>query len=401
MPTYKLTIAYDGTDFAGWQKQEPPDPSAHPEQRPQRVAINKLEAGLEAGRPGRIALRTVQAVVERAVREVVREPVLVQGASRTDAGVHARCQVGVFRCGGGEGTEARRHGGTEGGERDEETERRRDEVGGGGRDGGTEARGHEGGGHGSESRATASRATGGWPVGRGVDRLLRAVNSRLPRDVQVVVAELVRDGFDPIGDCVAKGYSYSFWASPHRALWDRRTVWHTWSGLDVAAMREAARWFVGVHDFAAFAAAGHGRVSTVREVFECEVWEEGRDGGTEARRHEGGDVGDGEGGGTEPSPRPSPAGGGRGGESHGSESRATENRAVVEPGRLVRMEISGSGFLYNMVRIIAGTLHEVGRGHIAPGDVPGIIAGLDRRRAGPTLPPEGLCLEWIRYREER
>jgi tRNA pseudouridine38-40 synthase len=371
MPTYKLTIAYDGTDFAGWQKQEPPDPAAHPEQRAQRVAINKLEAGLEAGRPGRIALRTVQAVVERAVREVVREPVLVQGASRTDAGVHARCQVGVFRCGGG----------TEGEARDEETERRRDEVGEES-DGAMERRSDEGGGHGSESRAT-----GGWPVERGVDRLLRAVNSRLPRDVQVVAAEVVRDGFDPIGDCVAKGYSYSFWASPHRALWERRTVWHTWSGLDVAAMREAARWFVGVHDFAAFAAAGHGRASTVREVFACEVWEETerrRDGetewgerghgGTEARRHEGGGT-------------------------HGSESRATLNRAVVEPGRLVRMEISGSGFLYNMVRIIAGTLHEVGRGHIAAGDVPGIIAGLDRRRAGPTLPPEGLCLEWIRYRE--
>lgn len=71
---------------------------------------------------------------------------------------------------------------------------------------------------------------------------------------------------------------------------------------------------------------------------------------------------------------------------------------MVEPGRLVRVDISGSGFLYNMVRIVAGTLHEVGRGHIAAGDVPGIIAGLDRRRAGPTLPPEGLCLEWIRYR---
>lgn len=74
-------------------------------------------------------------------------------------------------------------------------------------------------------------------------------------------------------------------------------------------------------------------------------------------------------------------------------------KAVAEPGRLVRMEISGNGFLYNMVRIVAGTLHDVGRGRIAPGDVAGIIAGLDRRRAGPTLPPEGLCLEWIRYAE--
>ena len=109
MPTYKLTIAYDGTDFAGWQKQEPPDPAG--QERPQRVAIRKLEPGLEAGKPGRIALRTVQAVLERAVREVVREPVFVQGASRTDAGVHARCQVAVFTC--GEGSEGSRHQGIE------------------------------------------------------------------------------------------------------------------------------------------------------------------------------------------------------------------------------------------------------------------------------------------------
>lgn len=370
MPTYRLTIAYDGTDFAGWQKQEPPDPALRETGHPQRVAINKLEPGLEAGKPGRIALRTVQAVVERAVREVVREPVLVQGASRTDAGVHARCQVGVFTCGGGrdEGTKGQRDGGTEG---DAGAEVRED------RDGVTP---------GSESRAT-----GGWPVERGVDRLLRAVNSRLPEDVQIVAAEVVPAGFDPIGDCVAKGYSYSFWVSGHRPLWERRTVWHTWADLDVGAMREAAACFVGEHDFAAFAAAGHGRVSTVREVFDCRVVEETerrRDGETECG-------GGGEGGGVEmePSPRPSPAGPFSGGGGRGS------LKAAVEPGRLVRVEISGNGFLYNMVRIVAGTLHEVGRGRIAAGDVPGIMAGLDRRRAGPTLPPEGLCLEWIRYAE--
>lgn len=62
--------------------------------------LRHVEAGLVAGTPGRIALRTVQAVVERAVREIVREPVMVQGASRTDAGVHARGQVAAFTCSG-------------------------------------------------------------------------------------------------------------------------------------------------------------------------------------------------------------------------------------------------------------------------------------------------------------
>lgn len=331
MPTYRLMIAYDGTDFAGWQKQEPPDPgqAAAGGGMPAPISTRKLDPRLVAGAPGRVALRTVQAVVERAVREVVREPVVLQGASRTDAGVHARAQVAVFAC--GEGTEASRQQGIEG------------------------------------EKATDGRAGGGWPVARGADRLLRAVNSRLPDDVQVVRAEVVRDGFDPIGDCVAKGYSYTFWAGMHRPLWERRYVWHTCARLDLGAMQRAAAAFVGEHDFAAFAAAGHGRESTVREVNACEVLVES-DEATE-RRSEEGAVG--------------PA-----------------SRAEAEPGRKIRLEISGNGFLYNMVRIIAGTLHEVGRGRIDAAAVPEIIASGDRRRAGPTLPPGGLCLEWIRYRDE-
>src|SRR5690606_619027 len=63
----------------------------------------------------------------------------------------------------------------------------------------------------------------------------------------------------------------------------------------------------------------------------------------------------------------------------------------------VRIDIAGSGFLWNMVRIIAGTLVDVGRGRIPPDDIPAIIESKDRRRAGPTLPPTGLCLEWIKY----
>ena len=308
MPTYKLTIAYDGTDFAGWQKQEPPDPAllgaAAP--RAQRVSIRKLEPGLEPGKPGRIALRTVQAVVERAVREVVREPIVLLGASRTDSGVHARQQVAVFRCSGDEKDEA----------------------------------------HGSESRAT-----GGWPKSRGVERLLRAVNSRLGEDVLIVGAEVVDAKFHPIRDCLAKGYSYTYWVGKHRPLWERRRAWHTWVDLDIEAMQRAAECFVGEHDFAAFVAARHGKLTTVREVYECAI----------------------------------------------REVALEAHTSFVPPSRVLRLEISGNGFLYNMVRIIAGTLHDVGRGRLSADDVPGIIAGLDRVRAGPTLPPEGLCLEWIKY----
>jgi tRNA pseudouridine38-40 synthase len=321
VPTFKLTLAYDGTDFSGWQKQEPPEPSpdATRDQGSGPVSPKKLEPGLEAGKPGRIALRTVQAILERAVREVVREPVNVQGASRTDAGVHARSQVAVFTCSGEEAGDEEVH----------------------------------------------DRARGGWPLSRGLDRLLMAVNSRLPGDVQIVRVESAGRSFDPIGDCVSKGYSYGFWAGPHRPLWERRYVWHTWADLDLDAMRAAAAHLIGEHDFASFAAAGHGRFSTVREIYACDVHER------------------------EPIEQPQPLG------------ADSPTSAGATPGRLLRIDVSGNGFLYNMVRIIAGTLHEVGRGKLRADDVPEVISSLDRRRAGPTLPPEGLCLEWIRYRQDQ
>lgn len=288
MPRYRLTIAYDGADFHGWQKQEPPDPDA--------------EADPDTGERPRLKMRTVQEVVEQAVREVVREPVILQGASRTDAGVHARAQCAAFT--------------TEGDARD-------------GR---------------------------GWPAQRGALPLLRAINSRLPADVLVTGVALAPDHFDPVTHAVAKGYIYTIHASPHRPLWSRRSAFHCWHALDAERMRRAARHLVGEHDFASLAAAGHGRLTTVRTIFACDVADAPP---------------------ADPAER-DPAGG------------------DFEP-RHVRIEVSGNGFLYNMVRILAGTLMEVGRGKIHPDDIPAILESKDRRRAGPTLPPEGLCLDWIRY----
>jgi tRNA pseudouridine38-40 synthase len=287
LPRYKLTLAYDGTDFCGWQKQFPhadavpsaprltPDPSEGP----------RVDEG--SGRE-RVELRTVQGVVERAVREVVREVVDVYGASRTDSGVHANGQVCAFTSLG------------------------------------------EGGGV-------------GWPAERGTEPLMRALNARLPGDVLVTAAELVPDAFDPVGDCDRKAYSYTIWTGQQRPLWERRRVLHVWQALDAAAMDAAARVVVGGHDFAAFAAAGHGRATTVRTVYECSVRRTGE--------------------------------------------------------TTVRMDIVGSGFLWNMVRIIAGTLVEIGKGRLGEGDVRAALETGDRRRAGPTLPGHGLCLEWIRYRQ--
>lgn len=292
VPRYRLTIAYDGTDFCGWQKQEP----LAPEHGGMQLPVGKVDPALHAGSPDRIALRTVQAVVERAVREAVREPIMLAGASRTDAGVHARAQCGAFTTIGDA----------------------------------------------SDGR--------GWPTERGTEPLLRAINSRLPADVLIREVQLTYDEFDPISHATSKGYSYTIVSSPHRPLWDRRTVFHAWQAVDAQRMAEAAAHFVGEHDFAGFAAAGHGRQTTVRTVHACSVH-------------------------AEPAEAP----------------------ACGFASQRVRIDISGNGFLYNMVRIIAGTLYEVGRGRIEPDAIPQIIASLERRRAGQTLPPEGLCLEWIKY----
>ncbi len=282
MPRYKLTIAYDGTDFCGWQKQEPT--ADHSE----KTGSGKyIDPTLTAGQEGRVALRTVQGVVERAVREIVREMVEVRGASRTDSGVHARGQVAAFTC------------------------------------------------NGDENGPT------GWPVTRGPEALVRALNGKLPDDVVITGAELVDNEFDPISDCISKAYSYTIHNARTRELFDRNYVHHVWDALDLEAMQKAASVLVGEHDFAGFAAAGHGRQTTVRSVFRLDV------------------------------------------------SKPREDR--------VRIDIEGSGFLWNMVRIIAGTLVEVGRGLKAADEMPAILESKDRTKAGPTLPPTGLCLEWIRY----
>ena len=339
MPRYKLTIAYDGTDFCGWQKQEPP-PSANipaekilaAETQPSRDregAPTPLTSDNPATAPSspspthdpapqdsglsspRLTLRTVQEVTQRAIQHVVREPISLIGASRTDAGVHARGQVAAFTC--------------------------------------------------SESA---------WPVSRDPSRLILSLNSRLPPDILITAAEVAAPDFNPIRHAVSKAYTYSLYIAPTRPLFERSFVHYLWSPLDIAAMNAAAERFRGEHDFAAFTAAGHGRLTTTRTIFECKVTEEK----------------------LAPLPTqlaaPHPALQTQDSEPHDSER--------FHP-RRVTITVSGSGFLYNMVRIIAGTLVEAGRGKFTPDDVTSAINSKDRRNAGPTLPPTGLCLEWIRY----
>lgn len=273
---------------------------------PPDMIVEQLETREGEDRP-RVAMRTVQHVVERAVRAIVRERVLLDGASRTDSGVHAKGQVAAFTCSGG-----------------------------GANEGGEECEGKEVVGADAQPRSHT-----GWPVSRGTDRLVRAINARLPADVLITSAEVVSDAFNPITDCTSKAYSYSIHTGQVRPLFDRDLVYWTYESLNVEAMQAAARHLVGEHDFVSFAALHHGRATTVRTVYSCEV--------------------------------------------------------ATDQGSRVRIDIAGSGFLYNMVRIIAGTLVEVGKGRMKPEAIPEILAKKDRRTAGPTLPGCGLCLEWIRY----
>lgn len=173
-----------------------------------------------------------------------------------------------------------------------------------------------------------------------VERLHEAMNSRLRDDVDVRSAEIVPKTFD-VTQAITKQYRYRIWATAHKPLGIRHMVHHFWWPLDPGRMNDAAARVVGTHDFGGFATAGHGRDSTVRTVHACRV-----------------------------------------------------ERVSDEELQLV---IEGDGFLYNMVRIIAGTLLEIGRGHWEPTRIDEVLASKDRQLAGPTAPAPGLCLQWIKY----
>jgi tRNA pseudouridine38-40 synthase len=258
---YKLTLAYRGSNYHGWQIQ----------------AVTGTFRGEMP--PAGEGLPTIQAILTRVLRSVVKHPVIVIGSSRTDAGVHAQGQVCQF-----------------------DTDKTQIPL----------------------------------------DGLRRAVNARLPDDILVRSIEAVPRDFDAIAWTVSKRYQYSIWHDLDRPVMAPDLAWHRWQPLDVPAMVAAAAHFVGTHDFATFAKPGHKRASTVRTLLACDV---------------------------------------------------SYDKPRLEIG------VAGTGFLWNMVRIIVGTLVDVGLGRHDPDDVPKMLAAKDRRAAGGTAPPHGLCLQWIKFRD--
>ena len=258
---YKLTIAYRGTRYHGWQAQ----------------AVTKHYDGPTLDEGG--GLPTIQELVARAVKSVVRHPVRVVGSSRTDAGVHAKGQLAHF-----------------------------------------------------DTDQTQIPPEG----------LRRAVNHALPDDIVVRTIEAVPQTFNAVASTVSKRYQYFVWNAPDRHVFMGDLAMHRWQPMDAEAMARGARLLVGTHDFASFARPGHGRENTVRTILSAEV----------ARR-----------------------------------------------GPRVVIGVEGTGFLWNMVRIIAGTLIEVGIGRYTAEEVGTMLAARDRRAAGSTAPAHGLYLQWIKTRD--
>ena len=180
--------------------------------------------------------------------------------------------------------------------------------------------------------------TSGIPL----ERLPLAVNTRLPDDIVVSKATLVPNNFNAIGSCLKKEYTYQIYNSRIRDPFYVNRVWFYPKPLDEKIMAEAAAQFVGTHDFAAVRSVGTETRTTVRTVHYFEV---------------------------------------------------------ERQGKLINCRVCANGFLYNMVRAIAGTLLFVGMGKISADDLPKLISEGKRCNLGKTMSPHGLTLESVEYEE--
>lgn len=167
------------------------------------------------------------------------------------------------------------------------------------------------------------------------DKISYALNQRLPEDIKIQKSEEVAADFHPRHCESRKTYEYRIYCAPFPMPVKRLYAHYTYIPMDVERMRQGAVYLVGKHDFKSFCSAEAQVETTVRQVDSVEVVQEGKE---------------------------------------------------------IVIRVAGRGFLYNMVRIIAGTLMEVGRGHIAPEEVKTILEAKDRQAAGPTAPACGLTL---------
>ena len=174
------------------------------------------------------------------------------------------------------------------------------------------------------------------------ERLIHALNSRLPKSMAVVNAEEVAEGFHARYSCKGKEYIYKIWNNRIREPFLDGYALHYWYELDIDKMNEACKYLIGTHDFTSFCTVDNKRKK-------------------------------------------------------GDFHRTITDLHVDKNGDLVTVTVSADGFLYNMVRIITGTLIGVSEGKFKPSDMPDIIKSLDRTKAGVTAQPEGLYLNRVFY----
>lgn len=238
----RLIVAYDGTNYHGWQIQK-----------------NGI---------------TIESELNRCLTDLLKEPIEVIGASRTDSGVHALGNVAVFD---------------------------------------------------TENRMPA-------------EKISYALNQRLPEDIRIQKSEEVAPDWHPRYCESRKTYEYRIYRGQFAMPVKRLYSLFSYHQMDVEKMKEAAVYLEGEHDFKSFCQTGAQVESTVRTIYSVKVEEQGSD---------------------------------------------------------LVIRVCGSGFLYNMVRIIAGTLMEIGQGKRKPSDIMTILEAKDRTAAGPTAPAHGLML--IKY----
>ena len=246
---YKILVQYDGTRYEGWQRQE------------------RTES-------------TIQGKIEAVLSKMCGEEVQIQGAGRTDAGVHAKEQVANVHL--------------------------KEQV--------------------------------------DPQEVKQYLNRYLPEDIAVSEVTEVPERFHSRLNATGKIYVYRIATGEVKKVFERRYIYDFGEKPDVHLMRQAAEILAGTHDFKSFCNVHTQVEDTVRTIYDLEVEKEEE---------------------------------------------------------LITIRVRGNGFLYNMVRILAGTLIGVGRGAIAPEQIPAILEAKDRQAAGMTVPPQGLTLVKIDYLDEK
>lgn len=242
---FRIIIQYDGTKYQGWQKQVSTD-------------------------------NTIQGKLETLLSKMCESSVEIQGAGRTDAGVHALGQVANFHI---------------------ETDKTAEEI-------------------------------------------MQYMNQYLPQDISVISCKEAGDRFHARLNATGKHYQYSVWNSPEKPVFNRNYTHQVPEQLDMDAIWEAISCLVGTHDFQSFTSTKRGKKSTVRTIDAIDI--------------------------------------------------ERKDKELV-------FHFRGDGFLYHMVRILMGTLVEVGLGIRSAEDIPNVIEACDRSKAGHLIPAKGLTLVEVTY----